>query len=224
MKETRSDEQLELDDHSAKASLARTLLDVLVSMNRPLTPLVAAALSDKAIREKLAAALLKSEAARRPFDKAWERVTAELFDSDAEVSTSVVMNKLPLAELKKWTAARRPTRRLDGWTRSAKVEAEAAFRNHPVLDEVKAGGCPGRAADAFRAVLPALARFSTSKFQRSAFATDSQALIGRFVELDRLAIRTAADRVRSQLLSDLTRPQVRDGALKSVELQDPPAR
>ncbi len=224
MKETRSDEQLELADHSTKADLARSLLEVLTALNRPLTPLVAAAITDKAVREKLSAALQKSEAARRPFEKAWERVAAELFDPDAEVSTNVVMNGLPLAELKKWTAARAADPgRLDEWTRFAKVEAEAtAFGLTSVLDEVKGGEVsPVEAAAAFRARFYRL--WLDALHQQvptlGAFATDShERLIGRFVELDRLAIRTAADRVRSQLLSDLMRPQVRDGAPESSEL------
>ena len=51
------------------------------------------------------------------------------------------------------------------------------------------------------------------------FATDTQErLVSRFADLDRLAIRTAADRVRAQLLGIATRPRVRDGAPESSEL------
>jgi very-short-patch-repair endonuclease len=224
VRDTRPLEELEEEDHSENADLAQTLLGVLNGLSRPITPGMAAALSDAKVREKVATTVRQSEIARKPFDKAWERVTTDLFDPDAEVSTNIVINKLSLAELKKWAGDRAAdAARLDEWTRYAKVEKEAAaFGVEAVLDEVKAGEVKAaEAAEAFRARffrlwLDALHQHVPTL---GSFATDShERLIARFAELDRLAVRTSADRVRSELLGKPTRPAARDGAPETSEL------
>jgi very-short-patch-repair endonuclease len=222
--EPRSAEELEAADHAATADAARELLSVLAGFRRPITPAVAAAFTQPAVREKLAAAVRQSEAARRPFDKAWERVTTDLFDPDEEVSTSVVLNRLPLAELKKWAADRAADgARLDEWARYARVEREAAeFGLADLVAEVKAGELrPADAADAFRArfyrlwldalheQVPALGAFATDTHERT---------VSRFAETDRYLIRATPERVRGKLLTNPTRPVVREGAPEASEL------
>jgi very-short-patch-repair endonuclease len=91
-----------------------------------------------------------------------------------------------------------------------------------VLDEVRAGEFPiEHAGEAFRArffrlwldalqqQVPALGAFATDTHER---------LVGRFAELDRLSVRTAAGRVRAQLLGQPARPRNRDGAPDASEL------
>jgi len=48
--------------------------------------------------------------------------------------------------------------------------------------------------------------------------TKSERLVSKFAELDRFAVRTAADRVRADLLGKADRPKVRDGAPDASEL------
>ena len=215
---------IEAADHSANAIMAKQLHDILEGLKRPVTPAVAAAFRDPAVREKLSATLRQSEAARRPFDKSWSRVTTDLFDPDVEVSTNVVLSKLALPDLRIWAAARaKDASRLAEWTRLAKVEQDAvSFGVSAVLEEVKAREIPAaEAADAFRArffrlwldtvhqQVPALASFATDTHDR---------LIARFAELDRLAIRTTPDRVRSKLLMNPNRPIARESPPEGSEL------
>jgi very-short-patch-repair endonuclease len=224
LKDTRTAKELEAPDHSAEAARGRQLLELLDEFNQILAPPVVAAFTDPVVREKLGAALRQSESARRPFDKAWERVTADLFDPNTEVSTNLVLNKAPLAELKAWAAARASDgARLGEWARFTKLEQDAAaFGVGSVLDEVKAGDIPpAEAADAFRArfvrlwldalhqQVPALGTFSADTHDR---------LITRFAETDRLLIRATPHRVRYRILSKETRPVSREGAPEGSEL------
>jgi len=220
----RSPEELEKADHSAAADEARALLEVLTNLSCPLSADVVAALTEPAARERLAAALKQSDAARRPFEKAWEKVAADVFDPAATVSTDVVMNELPLADLQKWAAARAADgARLAEWANFLKVEKDVAAAGlGPVLDEVRAGEYPAAAAaDAFRArfyrawldalqqKVPVLASFVAETHDR---------LVARFAELDRLHVRTTADRVRALLLENPTRPRHRENPPESSEL------
>ncbi len=224
LRESRSAESLEAADHSAPAALAGQLLAFLDRWKRPVTALISAALTDTAARERVRAAVKQSEIARVEFDKAWDRVTTELFDPAASVSTNVVLQDTPLAELGKWATARATDAdRLAEWARFVQVEKDtAAFGIAPILDEVKAGEFPAvSAADAFRArfyrlwldvlhqKVPALAAFATDTHER---------LLARFAQLDRLAIRTTPERVRGELLGNPTRPRSRDSAPETSEL------
>jgi very-short-patch-repair endonuclease len=185
---------------------------------------VVAALSDQAVRDKLTAAVRQSEAARRPFDKAWERVTGDLFDPNEEVSTHITLNKATLPELKKWAADRAlDAARLDEWARFIKVEQAAEqFGIAAIMNEVKEGEIPpAEAADAFKArfirlwldtvhqQVPLLGAFTTEAHER---------LIARFSETDRLLIRATPEKLRSKLLSNPTRPIARDGAPERSEM------
>jgi len=224
LNDSRSSEELEAIDHTAEAARGRQLLELLEGFNQPITPEIAAAFTEPAVREKLAAALRQSESARRPFDKAWERVTTDLFDPNAEVSTNIVLNKASLAELRTWAAARASDgARLDEWARFTKIKRDVVdFGVGGVLEEIKAGEIPpADAADAFRARFfrlwldalhqqaPVLGTFSADTHDR---------LIARFAETDRLLIRATPHRVRYKLLSKETRPITREGAPDGSEL------
>ena len=224
LNESRASEELEETDHASEAARGRQLLELLDEFNQPITPPVIAAFTEPAVREKLGHALRQSESARRPFDKAWERVTTDLFDPNAEVSTNITLSKAPLAELKAWAAARASDgARLAEWARFTKVEVDAAALGvGGVLEEVKAGEVPpAEAADAYRArffrlwldalhqQVSVLGTFSAETHDR---------LITRFAETDRLLIRATPHRVRYKLLSNPTRPVTREGAPDGSEL------
>jgi very-short-patch-repair endonuclease len=224
LNDPRSLEELEVVDHAGAAAQGQQLLEVLDEFNQPMTPAAIAVFTQVAAREKLGAALKLSEAARRPFDKAWERITTDLFDPNVEVSTNVVLNKLSLSELKAWAAARAADgARLDEWTRYAKLEQEVAAHGlSGVLAEVQSGEIPpAEAADAFRARffrlwldavhqdIPTLRTFSSELHDR---------LITRFAETDRLLIKAAPYRVRYKLLTNATRPVTREAVPEGSEL------
>jgi very-short-patch-repair endonuclease len=224
LRDARPPHELEAADHSADAERARALQEVLAGLGRPVSPPVVAALTAPAVREKLAAAQRQSENARRAFDKAWDKVTADLFDPGATVSTNLVLNETPLPELGKWAGARATDgARLAEWTIFVRVEREAAeFGVAPVLEEVRGGEFPAAAAanafrvrfyrlwlDALQQKVPVLAGFVAETHDR---------LVARFAELDRVVVRTTAERVRGQLLESPTRPRMRDGAPDTSEL------
>jgi very-short-patch-repair endonuclease len=215
---------LEATDHAAEAALATQLRGFLDRWARPITPLIAAAVTDTAARERVRSALKQSEAVRPEFDKAWTPITSELFDPAATVSTNVVLNDTTLADLGEWATARAADAdRLSEWARFVQVENETeAFGIAGILAEVRAGEFPAiAAADAFRArfyrlwldalhqKVPALAAFATYTHER---------LVSRFAQLDRLAVRTTPDRVRGQLLTTPGRPHSRDDAPDTSEL------
>jgi very-short-patch-repair endonuclease len=222
--DTRSADELDGADHSAEAERGKNLLAALKEFAKPISPAVVAAFTDKTTRDKLTAALRLSESARKPFEKAWERVTTDLFNPDVEVSTTIVLNRLPLGDLKKWASDRaNDGARLEEWTKFAKVEQDvSAFGLSALLDEVKAGEIPpAEAADAFRARFfrlwldalhqraPILGTFTSEAHDR---------LVAHFTHLDRLLIRATPERVRSKLLSNKTRPVAREGAPEGSEL------
>jgi very-short-patch-repair endonuclease len=208
-----------------RALLGTELLKFLDRWTRPLTPAVASALTDRAARDRVSGAIKQNEAARSGnFATAWEHVTHAVFDPDVEVASGVVLNKLPLAELVRWAADRAADAdRVFEWVRFVHAERDAkAAGVSGVLDEVRAGEFPAEtAAEAFRARFfrlwldalhektPVLGEFNTDKQDR---------LVAKFADLDRLAIRTAADRVRATLLGKTDRPRVRDGAPEGSEL------
>ena len=208
-----------------RAALGAELFCFLDRWKRPVTPALAAALTEKAARARVAGTVKQSGAARGfAFATAWEHVTRATFDPDADVSTGVVLNALPLAELARWAGDRAADAdRLFEWVRFVHAERDAiAAGVGGVLDEVRAGEFPVEdAAGAFRSrffrlwldalhqQVPALGEFTTDKQER---------LVTRFADLDRLAVRTAGDRVRAQLLGKVDRPRVRDGAPEASEL------
>ncbi|HEV3385409.1 MAG TPA: AAA domain-containing protein [Gemmata sp.] len=224
IKETRSSEEVEAIDHTSIATLASSLLTFLKEWACPLTPGVIGALTDSSARERLGGLVRNSDAAHAEFDKAWHRITTDLFDPDMLVSTNLILNKTPLGELKKWADARTDDfDRLAEWAKYLLVEKEAtAFGLNGIIQEVKAGEFgPTDAANAFRARLyrlwldglhqkvPILGSFATSTHER---------LISRFTELDRLHIRSTPARVRGELLLNAERPKTRENAPETSEL------
>jgi len=222
--EVRSPEVLETVDHSAPAASATKLLAFLTEWNRPVSQQLKVTLTEATAREKLKLALERSSAARPEFDKAWNRVTADLFDANVPVSTNLVLSKTPLADLGKWAADRAADAgRLNEWTGFLKAEADAGtYGLTPIIDEVKGGEFPATSApdafrarfyrlrlDALQAEVPVLAAFTTESHERS---------IARFAELDRLSIRATPLRVRGQLLTNPNRPHDAKGAPDSSEL------
>ncbi|WP_439628755.1 DUF4011 domain-containing protein [Gemmata sp.] len=222
--ETRTSDALEATDHATAAATARTLLALLATLNRPGSVELAATLTEPAARERLRVALDTSTAAHAAFDRAWDRVASELFDVTASVSSNVVLQGAPLSDLRAWaTDLAANVDRLAEWARFVACEREMrAAGLGAVLDEVRAKEYPvADAAAAFRArffrlwldslhqQVPALAAFSTDAHER---------LIERFAELDRLAVRTAPNRVRGHLDATAPRPHSRDSAPESSEL------
>lgn len=206
----------------AHADLAAKLLPLLDRM--PLSPALAVTLSEAAARDRLRTAVAASATARPDFDKAWDRVTADLFAPDAPCSTTLVLRDTPLSDLGAWATARAADAdRLAEWARFVRVKADAtAFGLGPILDEVSAGEFPpAAAADAFRARFlrlwldavhresPVLAGFTTETHER---------LIARFGQLDRLSIKATPKRVAGQLLADPSRPRARDWLPDGSEL------
>ena len=208
-----------------RAALGAELIRFLDRWKRPVTPALGAALTERPARDGVAAAVKQSETARGgTFNTAWEHVTRAAFDPDVEVSIGVVLNRLPLAELARWATDRAADAdRLFEWVRFVHAERDAiAAGVGGVLEEVRAGEFPVEdAAGAFRSrffrlwldalhqQVPTLGEFTTDKQER---------LVTQFAELDRSAVRTAGDRVRAQLLGELDRPKVRDGAPEASEL------
>ena len=224
LQDTRTPQELAAIDHASAASNAHLLLDILSGLTQPLTAGMIAAFTDPSARERVRESIHKSKSARVDFDKNWQRITTDLFDPDATVSTNLVLNATALAELKAWTEARvADVDRLAEWARFLQVERDAAaFGIGGIIDEVKAGEYgPRFAADAFRArfyrlwldalhqKVPSLGSFSTAVHERH---------VARFAELDRFAIRTTPAKLRSELLTHPERPQPRDGAPEASEL------
>ena len=224
LEETRSEELLEAIDHSATAATAKTLLAFLTEWKQPLTPGVIAALSDPLSREKLGMIVRDSEAAHPEFDKAWNRITGELFDPNSLISTNCVLTRTSFPDLAAWTDARiGDVDRLQEWVRFQQMEKDArAFGLDGIIDEVRAGDYPPQeAASAFQArfyrlwvdalhqQVPLLGDFATATQER---------LIARFADLDRLLIRSTPDRVRNELLVHHERPVRQEGAPEASEL------
>ncbi len=224
LNETHSAEELEAVDHTTTATLANKLIQFLTDLARPLTPGIIASLTDRATREKLTGLVRDSDAAHKEFDKVWNRITADLFDPDTLVSTNVILKNTTFGDLKKWSDDRvDDIDRLMEWTKYLQVERETnAFGLTGILEELKAGEYgPTEADNAFRArfyrlwldalheKVPILGSFSTLTHER---------LISRFVELDRLVIRSTPARVRSELLLNPERPQSRENAPETSEL------
>ncbi|VTR95852.1 Uncharacterized protein OS=Paenibacillus sp. HGH0039 GN=HMPREF1207_01866 PE=4 SV=1: DUF4011: AAA_19: AAA_11: AAA_12: DUF559 [Gemmata massiliana] len=208
-----------------RAALGEELLRLLDRWTRPVLPQLKGALTEQAARERLKAAIQQNETTRAgAFATAWGHVAGAVFDPTATVSTNVVLNNLPLAELAQWASDRTADAdRVFEWVRFVHVERDAgAVGLGGVLDEVRACefGVEHAAAafrsrffrlwlDAIHQQVPVLGEFTTDKQER---------LVSRFAELDRLSVRTAGDRVRSQLLGKSNRPRVRDGAPDASEL------
>jgi very-short-patch-repair endonuclease len=151
------------------------------------------------------------------FDESWAFLTKTLFDPAQDVSTGLTIDHTPLAGLHHWLRARAgDVQRIDEWVRFGEIERQLTAEGAaPVLKEVADGQVAlAEAADAFRdrflrlwldAVrerAPALGRFDGESHER---------LVGRFRELDRRSVASAAARVRALQLGRPDRPRVGAG-------------
>lgn len=222
--DARTPDVIEATDHAPAAASAGALLNLLATLNHPATPALAATLSEPAARERLRVTLDASTAEHNAFDRAFDRVAGELFDVSVSVSSNVVLQEVPLPKLREWaTNHAANVDRLAEWSRFVACDREARlFGLGTVFDEVIAREYAATEAtaafrarffrlwlDALHQQVPALAAFATDDHER---------LIERFGELDRLAVRTAATRVRGHLDATAPRPHNRDSAPDSSEL------
>jgi hypothetical protein len=124
-----------------RAALGEELIRFLDSWKRPVTPALGAALTQRTGRDRVAAAIKQNESARGgTFAVAWEHITRSVFAPDAEGSTGVVLNKLPLAELARWATDRAAdAERVFEWVRF--VQAEPVRRSRPARDPHCGGSC-----------------------------------------------------------------------------------
>ena len=106
LNDSRPLDAIEAADHSANAALAKHLHDILEGLKRPVTPAVAAAFRDQAVREKLSATLRQSEAARRPFDKSGVASRPTCSTPTWKCRPTSSFPNLTLPDLRVWAAAR----------------------------------------------------------------------------------------------------------------------
>jgi len=148
----------------------------------------------------------------RQFDESWGFL-ASLFDTSGEVSTGLIIDRTPLAELADWAARRAADAHLiEEWTRFRDLDERIARAGiSSLLTEVLDGQLTvDEAADAFQARFfrswldevyardPALRDFGTETHER---------LISQFRELDEESIRLGYTRIREKLLGDRVAPE-----------------
>jgi len=222
--DTRAADLVETTDHASSASTARSLLEFLSSWDRLISEPLRATLTEATSREELRAALNESNAIRSEFDRLWTRIQSGLFEVNVQVSSSLVLEQTPLAELLAWTIARTSdTGRLLEWAQFVQVEkAVEEFGITAILDEVKSGEFSASDAsgvfrtrffrlwiDATQQLVPALGSFTTEMHER---------LIDRFAALDEFGIRTTPFRVREHLNTNWAHPKDLDLAPETSEL------
>jgi very-short-patch-repair endonuclease len=216
--------ELEFRDWSDLAAAGAGLRAFLGGHVRRPSPATVAALCDAEARGRVRAAVEVSDAAVRDgLEESWPFVAGTLFPADVLVSDGLVLSKAPLPELARWAGSRlADLHRAEEWVRYQQVRREAAALGiESVVDEVSGGRVRAdRAGDAFRrrflglwldalyGRVPELAEFA---------ADDHDALVERFGRLDKLAIDTAAGRLRSRLLA-LRRPRRDESAPATSEL------
>jgi very-short-patch-repair endonuclease len=211
--QTRAEER----DWSALSGAATALLRLLDRWRGPLPPAVARVLTDPAAHGQLADAVRLGDAAcAGGFEESWWFLTG-LFDLGRPVSTGLTVEATPLPDLRAWLAQQaEDAHRIYEWTLFCEVEREVVKAGvSPLLAEVLAGQVkPENAGEAFRARflglwldatyerVPALRQFASDRHER---------LIERFRELDRLAVASAAARIRAFQLSRPDRPRLISG-------------
>jgi very-short-patch-repair endonuclease len=224
LQEERSPEALERLDHAEPAAVAKAFLELLSAGLPALTESFVKTLTDRGARDRLAAIARDSAAAHTAFDKAWDRITTDLFDPDKTCSTNRILHKTALADLQTWADQRvGDSERLAEWARFLLVEKDAqAFGVGQIIDEVRSGDyAPAAAANAFRSRFYRLwldALHQQVPVLGSFTGTGQDRLIARFAELDRLAIRSTPARVRNELLTHPERPQSPEAAPETSEL------
>jgi very-short-patch-repair endonuclease len=204
-------------DWSVLRRSAAALLRLLDAYRGALPAPVVGVLTTPAVRNQLAEAVRKTdEACGDEFEESW-RFLAGLFELTRPVSTGITIEATPLADLGRWLTDRtRDAHRLQEWIRFGEIERQAAQEGvGPVLAEalngrIKPEDAPGAFRvrflglwlDAVHEQVPALRGFATEDHER---------LIERFRELDRLAVASAAARIRAFQLSRPDRPRAAAG-------------
>jgi very-short-patch-repair endonuclease len=216
----------EAHDWSEEAGLAKSLLLFLDGWPRPIGPALARGLSDQGTRAQLQGLVARSRSTRLSgFDESWAYLTTEVFPSNEKISTGMLLDAAPLDTLATWLADRtRDIPEVQDWIRYREVEREAESTGvASVLNEVRRGEVRADEAssayrvrflrrwlDAVYEQTPELRRFETDTHER---------LAARFIELDRLAVDNAPERIRNVLLARPDRPSLlADAPPKASEL------
>jgi very-short-patch-repair endonuclease len=184
--------------------------------DRPPAYLVRAA-TDPLARRSLIEAVRGNEAAQTPeLAEGWA-FAVDLFPIGEEVSTGIVLDRAPIAELAAWAAQRAgDAHRLREWVRLGELAGLLGREGlSPILGELIGRRFEvDRARDAFlgryyrewldaaHAADETLRRFGTDAHER---------LVEEFRSLDRASIRTGRSRIRQKLLGDPARPSGRSG-------------
>jgi len=212
-------------DWSSLSNTAERLRTFLSELGRNPSPATIAALSTADSRDRLKAAIEVSTSVEKDgFEESWHYVVTSLFPQDASISGGIVLRDASIGDVANWSRSRlSDLERLEEWVRFGQVRRDAdALGIGVVVDEV----CKGqvnidRAAKAFRRRF--LLLWQDALYKRvpelDRFATDiHDATVERFVKNDRLAINTAATRLRSHLLTHPTRPRFDSDAPETSEL------
>lgn len=205
---------IEERDWSGLRAGAEGLLRLLDKWRGPLPAPIVRVLTIQQARAQLTEAVRQSDAARAGgFDESW-LFLAGLFNPTQSVSSGIIIGTTPLADLRLWLTERaEDAHRIYEWTQFCEIRGEIARADaSAILTEVLGGQVKlEEARDAFRArffglwldsvytQVPALRQFQTEIHERQ---------IERFRELDRLAIASAATRVRAFQLSQADRPRM----------------
>jgi very-short-patch-repair endonuclease len=212
-------------DWSTLRKTAEALLRLLGEGPDPLPPAVVRVLTVPQDRARLTEAVRQSEAAcAAGFEESWQFL-AGLFDVAQPVSTGIIIEVTPLAELRRWLIERvADAHRIHEWTQFREIERNITHAGvAPILAEVLNGQVkPEEAGETFRARFFGLwldALYERVPILRQ-FATDThERLIERFRDLDRRSVASAAARVRAFQLSRPERPRLlADEAPGSSEL------
>jgi very-short-patch-repair endonuclease len=196
---------------------AEALLRLLDKWRGVLPAPVVQALTVPQVRARLAEAVRRSETAYAGgFEESWGFLD-RTFDLSRPVSTGLIIEETPLADLRVWLTERAADAHcIYEWTQFCAIEREIAQAGAtPVLEEVFGGQVkPEEAGAAFRTRF--LGLWLDAVYQRVPalwrFASDShERLIGRFRDLDRRAVASAAARIRSFQLSRPERPRLGTG-------------
>jgi very-short-patch-repair endonuclease len=201
-------------DWSALRRSAEGLLKLLDRWQGPPPVSVIRVLTSQEVRAQLTEAVRQSDAAREGgFDESW-LFLAGVFNPTQQVSTGIVIQVTPLADLRAWLNERaEDPQRIYEWTQFCEVKREIARAEvSPLLTEVLSGQVkPEEAKEAFRARFLGLwldAIYEQAPILRQFQTEIHQRLIERFRVLDRRAIAAAATRIRAFQLSRTDRPRI----------------
>jgi very-short-patch-repair endonuclease len=205
---------VEESDWSALGRVAESVLGLIQRLGGPLPAATVQALTAPQVRGQLEEAVRRCDGARASgFDESWQYLSG-LFDVNQEVSAGIIVERAPLSELRRWLAERAgDAHRIHEWTLFCDVQAEVARAGvYPILGEVLDGLVrPTEAGAAFRARFLRVwldATYEQTPTLRQFASDNHERLIGRFRELDRRSVDSAAVRIRNAQLSRSDRPRL----------------